>query len=144
MVGRAFGSSPGHSMREIKADSQELLDFTSLTQKSTLMAGRLGLVYRKKLELARALATRPKLLLLDEVMAGLNPTEMMETVEFLKRIRKTGVTMIVVEHVIKALFSMVDRVVVLSAGEKIAEGSPRDISCNDEVVRVYLGDHNYA
>lgn len=144
MVGRAFGSLPGHSMREIEADSRELLEFTALKEKSGMMSGRLGLVYRKKLELARALATRPRLLLLDEVMAGLNPTEMMETVEFLKKIRKTGVTMIVVEHVIKALFSMVDRVVVLSAGEKIAEGSPRDISCNEEVIRVYLGDHNYA
>jgi len=144
MVGRAFGSTPGHSMGEIEADSQELLEFTALKGKSGVMAGRLGLVYRKKLELARALATRPRLLLLDEVMAGLNPTEMMETVEFLKKIRKTGVTMVVVEHVIKALFSMVDRVVVLSAGEKIAEGTPKDISCNEEVIRVYLGDHNYA
>jgi branched-chain amino acid transport system ATP-binding protein len=144
MVGRAFGSSPGHTMEEIESDSLELLSFTALSPKSTMIAGRLGLVYRKKLELARALATKPKLLLLDEVMAGLNPTEMMETVEFLKTIQKTGVTMIVVEHVIKALFSMVDRVVVLSAGEKIADGSPQDIVCNEEVIRVYLGDYNYA
>jgi branched-chain amino acid transport system ATP-binding protein len=109
-----------------------------------MIAGRLGLVYRKKLELARALATKPKLLLLDEVMAGLNPTEMAETVEYLKKIRSSGVTMIVVEHVMKAILSMVDRDVVLSAGEKIAEGSPQNISCNEEVIRVYLGDHSYA
>jgi branched-chain amino acid transport system ATP-binding protein len=144
MVGRAFGSSPGRTMRDIESDSRELLAFTALSPKSTMIAGRLGLVYRKKLELARALATKPKLLLLDEVMAGLNPTEMAETVEYLKKIRSRGVTMIVVEHVMKALFSMVDRVVVLSAGEKIAEGSPQNISCNEEVIRVYLGDHSYA
>jgi branched-chain amino acid transport system ATP-binding protein len=101
-------------------------------------------VYRKKLELARALATKPRLLLLDEVMAGLNPTEMMETVEFLKGLRNTGVTMIVVEHVIKALFSMTDRVVVLNAGEKIAEGTPHEISRNEEVIKVYLGDYEHA
>jgi len=77
-------------------------------------------------------------------MAGLNPTEMMETVEFLKTVRNSGVTMIVVEHVIKALFSMTDRVVVLNAGEKIAEGMPQEISRNEEVIKVYPGDYEHA
>jgi branched-chain amino acid transport system ATP-binding protein len=144
MVGRAYGSSPARSMQEVEKESRELLEFTALASKSSVPAGQLGLVYRKKIELARALATRPKLLLLDEVMAGLNPTEMMETVELLKKVRNSGVTMIVVEHVIKALFSMTDRVVVLSAGEKIAEGTPHEIAGNKEVIRVYLGERRYA
>lgn len=144
MVGRAYGSSPARTMQEIEKESRELLEFTALASKASVQAGRLGLVFRKKIELARALATKPKLLLLDEVMAGLNPTEMMETVELLKRVRASGVTMIVVEHVMKALFSMTDRVVVLSAGEKIAEGTPREIAGNEEVIRVYLGEHRYA
>jgi branched-chain amino acid transport system ATP-binding protein len=144
MVGRAFGSSPARSMVEVEKDSRELLEFTALAAKGSMPAGKLGLVYRKKIELARALATRPKLLLLDEVMAGLNPTEMMEAVEFLKKVRASGVTMIVVEHVMKALFSMTDRVVVLSAGEKIAEGTAHEIARNEEVIRVYLGEHRRA
>lgn len=144
MVGRAFGSSSARSMHDTEDDARRLLELTGLADKVSATAGHLGLVYRKKLELARALATKPRLLLLDEVMAGLNPTEMMETVEFLKGLRNTGVTMIVVEHVIKALFSMTDRVVVLNAGEKIAEGTPHEISRNEEVIKVYLGDYEHA
>ena len=144
MVGRAFGSSPARSMVEVEKDSRELLEFTSLAGRASMPAGKLGLVYRKKIELARALATKPKLLLLDEVMAGLNPAEMMETIGFLKKVRATGVTMIVVEHVMRPLFSMTDRVIVLSAGEKIAEGTPREIAGNEEVIRVYLGERRHA
>jgi len=144
MVGSAYGSSPSRSVKEADTDARRLLDLTGLTGKSSARAGQLGLIYRKKLELARALATKPKLLLLDEVMAGLNPTERMETVELLKNIRNYGVTMVVVEHVIKALFSMTDRVVVLNAGEKIAEGTPKEISRDEEVIRVYLGDYKHA
>ena len=144
MVGRAFGSSPARGMPEVEKESDELLKFTGLAAKAAVPAGKLGLVYRKKIELARALATKPKLLLLDEVMAGLNPTEMSETVGFLKEVRASGVTMIVVEHVMKALFSMTDRVIVLSTGEKIAEGTAAQIATNEEVIRVYLGGHRHA
>lgn len=144
MVGRAFGSSPARGMPEVEKESGELLEFTGLAAKAAVPAGKLGLVYRKKIELARALATKPKLLLLDEVMAGLNPTEMSETVGFLKEVRASGVTMIVVEHVMKALFSMTERVIVLSTGEKIAEGTAAQIATNEEVIRVYLGGHRHA
>lgn len=144
MVGRAYGSQPPASMRQVEAESDELLGLTGLSSKRMNYAGTLGLVDRKKLELARALATKPKLLLLDEVMAGLNTAEMMEAVGFIKKVRDSGVTLVVVEHVMKALFGMADRVIVLNAGEKIAEGTPAEIASNAEVVRVYLGERHRA
>jgi branched-chain amino acid transport system ATP-binding protein len=144
MVGRAYGSEPARSMRQVEADANHLLQLTGLTGKSTVLAGTLALVDRKKLELARALATKPKLLLLDEVMAGLNTAEMNEAVRFIKWVRESGVTLIVVEHVMKALLGMADRVIVLNAGEKIVEGTPREIAGNEEVIRVYLGERHRA
>ena len=144
MVGRAYGSQPSSSMRQVEADADELLRVTGLSSKRMNYASTLGLVDRKKLELARALATKPRLLLLDEVMAGLNTAEMMEAVGFIKQVRASGVTLVVVEHVMKALFGLADRVIVLNAGEKIAEGTPAEISANAEVIRVYLGERHRA
>lgn len=144
MVGRAYGSQPQRSMRQVEAESDELLGLTGLSSKRMAYAGTLGLVDRKKLELARALATKPTLLLLDEVMAGLNTAEMMEAVGFIRKVRDSGVTLVVVEHVMKALFGMADRVIVLNAGEKIAEGTPAEIASNAEVIRVYLGERHRA
>jgi branched-chain amino acid transport system ATP-binding protein len=144
MVGRAYGSEPARSMRQVESESEQILQLTGLAEKRKAFAGTLALVERKKLELARALATKPKLLLLDEVMAGLNTTEMNESVQFIKRIRDSGVTLIIVEHVMKALLGMADRVIVLNAGEKIAEGTPREIAANEEVIRVYLGERHRA
>jgi len=144
MVGRAFGSQPPSGMRQVEADADELLRVTGLSSKRMNYASTLGLVDRKKLELARALATKPRLLLLDEVMAGLNTAEMMEAVGFIKQVRASGVTLVVVEHVMKALFGLADRVIVLNAGEKIAEGTPAEISANAEVIRVYLGERHRA
>jgi branched-chain amino acid transport system ATP-binding protein len=144
MVGRAYGSQPPSRMRQVEADADELLRLTGLSAKRMNYAGTLGLVDRKKLELARALATKPRLLLLDEVMAGLNTAEMMEAVAFIKQVRASGITLVVVEHVMKALFGLADRVIVLNAGEKIAEGTPAEISTNAEVIRVYLGERHRA
>lgn len=144
MVGRAYGSQPSSRMRQVEADADELLRLTGLSAKRMSYASALGLVDRKKLELARALATKPRLLLLDEVMAGLNTAEMMEAVAFIKQVRASGVTLVVVEHVMKALFGLADRVIVLNAGEKIAEGTPAEISTNAEVIRVYLGERHRA
>jgi branched-chain amino acid transport system ATP-binding protein len=144
MVGRAYESQPSSNMRQVEAEADELLRVTGLSQKRMNYASALGLVDRKKLELARALATKPRLLLLDEVMAGLNTAEMMEAVGFIKQVRASGVTLVVVEHVMKALFGLADRVIVLNAGEKIAEGTPAEISSNAEVIRVYLGERHRA
>ena len=140
MVGRSFGRKRAGSVGRARLEAMEILQFVGLHKKPVPRAAMLGLVDRKRLEIARALATRPRLLLLDEMMAGLNLTEILESMDLLKKIRDSGVTLIVVEHVIKAVFEISDRVVVLNSGVKIAEGSPREISENEQVIEAYLGE----
>jgi len=96
------------------------------------------------LEVARALATKPKLLLLDEMMAGLNPTEMEDAMQLVKRVNESGVTVIVVEHVMKAVLGISGRVIVISTGEKIAEGTPQEVVRNKQVIEAYLGEEQYS
>jgi branched-chain amino acid transport system ATP-binding protein len=140
MVGRAYGRRPAPNMRAIRAEAEELLRRTGLWSKQSTPAEKLRLIDRKRLELNRALATQPRLLLLDEVMAGLNASEMDEAMDLVKEIRDSGVTLIIVEHVMKALLAVSDRVVALHVGQKIAEGTPREIVENEQVRRVYLGE----
>jgi branched-chain amino acid transport system ATP-binding protein len=104
----------------------------------------LTLVNQKRVEVARALATKPELLLLDELMAGLNPTEVSEAMELVKRIRDTGITIFMVEHVMKAIMGICERIIVLHHGEKIAEGTCNEISCNRTVIDIYLGEEAHA
>jgi branched-chain amino acid transport system ATP-binding protein len=106
------------------------------------MAGMLSLIDRKRLEIARALATKPKLLLLDEMFAGLNTAEMEDAIRLIKRIRDSGITLIVVEHVMKVIMGISDRVIVLNVGEKIAEGTPQEVASNRQVIEAYLGKHS--
>lgn len=115
------------------------LDFVELGGKANLNAGELTVVQQKRLDLARALATDPELLLLDEIMAGLNPSEMDE---FLDLIRKINVerTVFVIEHIMEAIMSISDRIIVLQNGRRIAEGTPDEISSNDDVIKAYLGE----
>jgi branched-chain amino acid transport system ATP-binding protein len=106
----------------------------------TTPAKDLILSSQKRLEVARALATKPELLVLDELMAGLNPTEVAQAMELVTRIRERGITILMIEHVMKAIMSVCDRIIVLHHGEKIAEGTPQEIATSKTVIEVYLGE----
>jgi branched-chain amino acid transport system ATP-binding protein len=144
MVGRAYGSDPVLNTGQARIESEEILALAGLAGKPVRTAAMLGLVDRKRLEIARALATKPKLLLLDEMMAGLNPTEIEDAMRLVKGIRDSGVTLIVVEHVMRAVLGISDRVIVLNVGEKIAEGTPQEIASDSQVIEAYLGEESYA
>ena len=104
----------------------------------------LTLAHQKRLEVARALATQPSLLMLDELMAGLNPTELNEAMELVKKIRDSGITIIMIEHVMKAIMNICDRIIVLNYGKKLAEGTPQEIANSKTVIEVYLGEKSDA
>jgi branched-chain amino acid transport system ATP-binding protein len=119
----------------------EQLQVVRMDNKAGFIAGGLPIGERKKLEVARALATKPELLLLDEVMGGLNPAESDEIIQLILEIKSRGsITQMVIEHDMKAIMRISDRIVVLTSGEKLAEGTPTEIVNNPEVVRAYLGD----
>lgn len=144
MVGRLYGCSPAKTQSQAREECVGILDFVGLVGKHDALAKNLTIVERKRLELARALAARPHLLLLDELMAGLSPTETDGAMELIRAIRKSGVTVIMVEHIIKAVLGLCDRVVVLNAGEKIAEGTAQEIVTNEKVKEAYLGKFSRA
>jgi branched-chain amino acid transport system ATP-binding protein len=144
MVARLYGREAARSLEEARKECEEVLRSVGLEGKRDLPAGSLTLVERKRLELARALASRPKLLLLDEALAGLNPVETEAALRLIKGIRDSGVTIVMVEHVMKAVMGVCDRVVVLDAGEKIAEGPPLEVARDKRVVEAYLGRGLYA
>ena len=125
---------------ESRRKTAEILDFVELSGVKEARAGDLVLGQQKRLEVARALASEPELLLLDEVMAGLTPTEVAQSMELVKRIRDRGVTIFMIEHVMKAIMAICDRIIVLHHGEKIAEGTPAEIASNQTVIEVYLGE----
>jgi len=144
MTGLTYGrSGEGKSLKEIRDESVEIVNFVGLGKKTDVLAKNLTLAERKRLEVARALATKPELLLLDEAVAGLNPTETSAFLETIRKIRESGVTIIMVEHVMRCVMSLSDRIVVLNYGRKIAEGSPQEICQNKAVIEAYLGE-SYA
>jgi branched-chain amino acid transport system ATP-binding protein len=138
-MGRVYGRDPVRSRSRAEKASMEMLEIVGLAGRACEKAKSLTLVDRKRLELARALATKPKLLLLDELLAGLNPSEVLTAMALIQSIRDMGITIVMVEHLVKAVFGIADRIVVLSAGELIACGTPDEISCNQEVIDAYLG-----
>ena len=129
-----------NSLKRAREMAMEQLRVVRIEHKAGFLAGGLPIGERKKLEVARVLATGPKLLLLDEVMGGLNPAESEELIQLILNIKKEGITQMVIEHDMKAIMRISDRIVVLNSGEKLAEGSPEDIVANPDVVTAYLGD----
>lgn len=138
-IGRVYGREAVKNRSQAEAEAGEILEKVGLAGRVSEKARSLTLVDRKRLELARALATRPKLLLLDELLAGLNPSEVLASMELIRGIRDTGITIIMVEHLVKAVFGIADRIVVLNAGDLIAEGNPKMIARDPKVIDAYLG-----
>jgi branched-chain amino acid transport system ATP-binding protein len=140
VLGSLFGTSNSVSSADAAREATGLLEFVGLSAVRATPAKDLTLANQKRLEVARALATKPELLLLDELMAGLNPTEVAQAMELVTRIRDEGITIFMIEHVMKAIMSVCDRIMVLHHGKKIAEGTPQEIATSKTVVEVYLGE----
>jgi branched-chain amino acid transport system ATP-binding protein len=143
-LGRVYGSQPAESIEQAEIEAGEILDFIGLKAKQSVVSGSLSLLDRKRLELGKALATRPKVLLLDEILGGLTPAEIDTAMKLISAIRKSGVTLVVVEHVMRAIMGISDRVIVLNSGAKIAEGPPKAVVRDKNVIEAYLGVDQHA
>jgi branched-chain amino acid transport system ATP-binding protein len=143
LVGAIYGRSASKSVTESPLEvANRVSEFVGLADKNGMPAKILTLADMKRLELARALATGPRLVLLDETMAGLNPVEVESLMRQAERIRDQGVTLLVIEHVMKAIMTISDRIVAIDHGSKIAEGRPREVARNKEVIEAYLGEED--
>jgi branched-chain amino acid transport system ATP-binding protein len=140
LLGALFGTSSRMSSGDAARQADEALEFVDLSALSSIPAKDLTLANQKRAEVASALATQPELLLLDELMAGLNATEIAQAMELVARIRDRGITIFMIEHVMKAIMNVCDRIMVLHHGERIAEGTPEEIAASKTVIEVYLGE----
>jgi branched-chain amino acid transport system ATP-binding protein len=143
MVGACFGHE-NQDLSNAAKIAEEVLEFVGLGNRTDQLAGSLNVAQKKRLEMARALAAHPYLLLLDEVLAGLNHSEIDSMIQTVLRIREQGITIIMIEHVMKAMMNVSDRIIVLDYGEQIAEGNPETITNDPKVVEAYLGDPHLA
>ena len=128
-----------NSMKEARENAGEILDFCGLTPVRGVLAKSLPIAGRKRLEIARAMATRPNLLLLDETAAGLNPTELLSAINLIHKIRKNGTTIIIIEHIMHVIMSISDRIHAINFGQTITEGTPKEVAANQAVIEAYLG-----
>jgi branched-chain amino acid transport system ATP-binding protein len=144
LVGIFFGRSDALATDSAKNEAENILESLGLYKKRNVMAKDMTFFERKLLELGRAIAAKPKLLLLDEPFSGLNAAEIMSFVDFIKKLKKEGVSILLIEHIIRPLMSVADRIIVLHNGEKIAEGHPRTIAYDEKVRNVYLGGGEVA
>jgi branched-chain amino acid transport system ATP-binding protein len=120
--------------------AEEMIEFCGLEPYKDKLAKSLPIAMRKRLEITRSLATKPKLLLLDETAAGLNPSEVEQAIEIIKKIRDSGITIIIVEHIMRVIMTISDRILAINHGMVIAEGSPAEVASNSEVIAAYLGE----
>jgi branched-chain amino acid transport system ATP-binding protein len=143
-TGRKYFSLSNAVREECENEALQILEFMEMSKKKDVLAGTLNVPERKRLELCRTIASKPELLLLDEVIAGLNPSEVGGMMEMIRRINASGVSVLMIEHVMKAVMSLSHRLYVLNFGKLIAEGSPDDIVNNQMVIEAYLGKRKYS
>jgi branched-chain amino acid transport system ATP-binding protein len=144
LLGSFFGTKTKASTSDAVKNATDILEFVGLSAVISSPARDLTLSHQKRLEVARAMATQPEILLLDEMMEGLNSVEVSAAMSLVGRIREKGITVILIEHVMKAIMNICDRIMVLHHGEKIADGTPQEIVRSKQVMKVYLGEKSHA